>query len=442
VSDIIDAIIMNRTVDVPSSLEQQMNISQAHVLVVDDNRMNCDLLVRFLSSEGCLTTAAFNGREAMDLLRRQSFDLVLLDIMMPKMNGYQVLEAMRRDPDLMHLPVIMISAVDEMESVIRCIELGAEDYLFKPVKGALLKARVNASLDKKRLRDEDRAQKEDLNRLNRAAKELNATFNVRRILQTTLEHAMRWAGAQAGVVGVVDERQLDSVLVVSAGQAPVEAPASTVVDWEKVQGLLNTSTAQIVALPATQVTVTDSTSGSGTEATQGQQRWLVVPLRREDGALGVMLLLLAEAQDKAEPSTELLMRLADHAAIALWNASLYHSAIADTEAQRAQFGTQLASISLELKLASAMIKEYTSLLKADSADVKASDKAAALESIRTKASHVFSLTTDLDDEARKRSTTEPGQGGQGDQASQGDHKPQGDSHNSEGTNTLNTSIIL
>jgi phosphoserine phosphatase RsbU/P len=105
---------------------------------------------------------ASNGREALDKLKAQPFDLVLLDIMMPDMNGYAVLEEVKATPALRDIPIIMISSLDEIESVIRCIELGAEDYLNKPFNPTLLRARVGASLEKKRLRDEVRRNMERL----------------------------------------------------------------------------------------------------------------------------------------------------------------------------------------------------------------------------------------------------------------------------------------
>ncbi len=130
---------------------------QGRVLVVDDNEMNRDLLSRRLLRQGHLIAMAENGQEALEQLRSQPFDLVLLDIMMPVMNGYQLLESLKTDPDLRHIPVIMISALDDLDSVVRCIELGAEDYLFKPFNPTLLKARIGASLEKKRLRDQEQA---------------------------------------------------------------------------------------------------------------------------------------------------------------------------------------------------------------------------------------------------------------------------------------------
>jgi class 3 adenylate cyclase len=125
-----------------------------HLLVVDDNKVNRLLLGRGLEGQGHHVEFAENGRQALDMLQSQHFDLVLLDIMMPEMDGYQVLERLTADKDLRSIPVIMTSAMDEIDSVARCIELGAEDYLFKPVNPILLKARISASLEKKRLRDE------------------------------------------------------------------------------------------------------------------------------------------------------------------------------------------------------------------------------------------------------------------------------------------------
>lgn len=125
------------------------------LLLVDDNEDNRYTLSRRLSRAGYTNlTMALNGREALELLRARPFDLMLLDVMMPEMNGYEVLEALKADPRFRNLPVIMISALDQIESVIRCIELGAADYLPKPFNPTLLKARVGASLEKKRLRDE------------------------------------------------------------------------------------------------------------------------------------------------------------------------------------------------------------------------------------------------------------------------------------------------
>ncbi len=126
------------------------------LLVVDDNKVNRILLSRGLEGNGHKVETAENGKQALEKLRTGSFDLVLLDIEMPEMNGYQVLEVCLQDDELRNIPIIMTSSLDEIDSVVKCIELGAEDYLNKPVNPILLRARVNASLEKKRLRDEQR----------------------------------------------------------------------------------------------------------------------------------------------------------------------------------------------------------------------------------------------------------------------------------------------
>ena len=126
------------------------------MLVVDDNRVNRLLLTHALEQNGHHVSTAENGRIGMEMLKAQPFDLLLLDIDMPVMNGFEVLEALLQDNDLRDLPVIMTSASDELDRVVKCIEMGAEDYLVKPLNPVLLRARVNASLEKKRLRDQQR----------------------------------------------------------------------------------------------------------------------------------------------------------------------------------------------------------------------------------------------------------------------------------------------
>lgn len=126
------------------------------ILIVDDNRVNRLLLGRGLEQAGHSVEFAQHGAEALTLLRRRPFDLVLLDVLMPEIDGYGVLEQLQRDPHLRDIPVVVTSAVDELDSVIRCLEMGAEDYLTKPVNPVLLNARINGSLEKKRLRDQQR----------------------------------------------------------------------------------------------------------------------------------------------------------------------------------------------------------------------------------------------------------------------------------------------
>jgi adenylate cyclase len=126
------------------------------ILIADDNRVNRLLLNRSLEAHGHTIVFAENGREALDLLRSQGFDLLLLDVLMPELDGYQVLAELKTDVHLRDIPVIMTSSLDELDSVVKCVEMGAEDYLTKPINPVLLTARITASLEKKRLRDQQR----------------------------------------------------------------------------------------------------------------------------------------------------------------------------------------------------------------------------------------------------------------------------------------------
>jgi len=131
------------------------SIPTSSLLVVDDNSMNRLLLSRYITRLGYQASLADNGRQALEKLQSEPFDLVLLDVQMPEMDGYDVLEHLKAHPRLRDIPVIMISAVEELTSVARCIELGAQDYLPKPFNSVLLRARLTACLERKRLRDQE-----------------------------------------------------------------------------------------------------------------------------------------------------------------------------------------------------------------------------------------------------------------------------------------------
>ena len=133
-----------------------MNAATGTILIADDNRVNRLLLARGLEHDGHIVVFAEHGAEALELLRTQPFDLLLLDVLMPELDGYEVLAKLKDDPHLRDIPVVVTSALDEIDSVVRCLEMGAEDYLTKPVNPVLLNARINASLEKKRLRDQQR----------------------------------------------------------------------------------------------------------------------------------------------------------------------------------------------------------------------------------------------------------------------------------------------
>jgi serine phosphatase RsbU (regulator of sigma subunit) len=150
--------------------------TKARLLVVDDIEMNRDLLGRRLTGQGYHVEMAEGGAQALAMLQAAPFDLVLLDIMMPDMDGYEVLRRIRGDAVLQHLPVVMVSALGETESVVRCIELGADDYLTKPFNPLVLKARVTASLSRKWLRDREQLYAQSLTRELDIGRQIQAGF--------------------------------------------------------------------------------------------------------------------------------------------------------------------------------------------------------------------------------------------------------------------------
>ncbi len=141
-----------------------------HILVVDDYPANRELLSKRLERMGHTVVQVGDGAEALEQLKKEPFDLILLDILMPVMSGYDVLAELKKDPELQEIPVIVISAVDDTDSIVKCIELGATDYLTKPFNPVILKARVAFCLEKKTLHDKERKEKARVDEL------LNAIF--------------------------------------------------------------------------------------------------------------------------------------------------------------------------------------------------------------------------------------------------------------------------
>jgi adenylate cyclase len=156
----------SRTGQAPQSAKANQLIANVEylglLLVVDDDEGNRDVLSRRLLREGYEVMLAESGRQALRMLNRYSFDLALLDIMMPEMDGIEVLAELKRNPLLKQLPVIMITAVDDVESITRCIDSGADDYLQKPFNPVILRARIRALLERKRLQDEQKRQHQEL----------------------------------------------------------------------------------------------------------------------------------------------------------------------------------------------------------------------------------------------------------------------------------------
>lgn len=144
-----------------------MSGESAWILVVDDDPINRQMLTRLLEQDGYRVDTAADGRRGLEMLQSDPFDVVLLDLVMPEMDGYQVLTRIKADDALKHLPVLMITSVDDAASAARCIEMGAEDYLPKPFDAVVLRARITASLSRKRLHDLEEQHLTEMGRLNR-----------------------------------------------------------------------------------------------------------------------------------------------------------------------------------------------------------------------------------------------------------------------------------
>ena len=154
-----------------------------NILIVDDEPFNVDYLEQELEDLGYRTTSAANGQQALDLVQDNPPDMILLDIMMPVMDGFEVLTRLKASESLRDIPVVVISAMSDLDSVVKGIELGADDYLPKPFEPTLLEARLHAGLEKKRLRDIEKVYLEALERELEIGREIQAEFLPREIPQ-------------------------------------------------------------------------------------------------------------------------------------------------------------------------------------------------------------------------------------------------------------------
>ena len=215
------------------------DVAPGLLLVVDDDASNREVLSRRLSWQGHNVRTATSGSDALQQMRETAFDLVLLDIMMPDMDGYEVLGRIKADERLQHIPVIMISAVSELQSVVRCIEAGAEDYLSKPFNPILLKARIDSCLEKKRCRDRETALFEELQT---NYKRLQEAEKLRDDMRNMIVHDLR-TPLTAVIVGVemleqdgaLDPMQHELVTIAADGGKTLLGMINDLLDVEKME---------------------------------------------------------------------------------------------------------------------------------------------------------------------------------------------------------------
>jgi CheY-like chemotaxis protein len=254
---------------VPAPPETNKKLAeQGWLLVVDDNEANRDVLSRLLQRQGYHVANAENGRMALDMINQYEFDLILLDIMMPEMDGQEVLRRLKANETLHNIPVIVISAHSELDLVARCIEMGAEDYMPKPFNSTLLKARIGASLEKKRAHDREMKL---FDQLQQNFKRLEELETLRDDLTRMIVHDMRTpltsviTGMQTlDVVGDLNEDQHEMMsIAVSGGETllgmindllDVEKPESGVMELElvlvSIPELVDSAFAQVASLAA------------------------------------------------------------------------------------------------------------------------------------------------------------------------------------------------
>jgi class 3 adenylate cyclase/CheY-like chemotaxis protein len=315
--------------------------ADGRILVVDDTPFNRQLLARLLRGLGHEPVEAADGREALARLRdvdTPPIDVILLDILMPEMDGYEVLAALRDDPALRHLPVIVITGVDELDSVVRCLEMGAADYLPKTVDPSILKARIASSLARKRLHD---AEREAVDRQSASNEVLaimsRSAFDLQVVLEAVVVAAVRLCRADYGVAYVLDG---DAYRVAaSAGGTP------ELDEWERTHPIRpgRESVVGRVALINDAISVDDVLADTEYLATPGQRvsgyrTLLGVPIEQDGAVSGVLALARNETRPFTESERALATGFAEQAAVGIANARLLET----IERQRGQLARFLS----------------------------------------------------------------------------------------------------
>jgi signal transduction histidine kinase len=371
--------------------------------VAEDNDDNRYRLVLLLELEGYRNiVVAKNGEEALLLLGQEDFDLLLLDIMMPKVNGYEVLESLKSQGRLHNPPAIMISALDDIESVVRCIELGAEDYLPKPFNSVLLKARIGASLEKKRLRDEAHVRTRELSQsvkelsaLGEVSQAINSTLDLEIVLTSIVAKAVQLSDSDAGSIYTFDESLQEFRLRATHGMD--EAVIAALRDRRIGAGKTAIGKAAEARAP---LQIPDVLKQSSVVleviVRAGYRSMLVVPLLRPDHIVGALVVRRKAVGEFPNSTIELLRTFADQSVLAIQNARLFREIeeksreLTKASLHKSQF---LANMSHELRTPLNAIIGVSEMLREDAEALKQDTE--PLDRVLGAARHLLALINDI-----------------------------------------------
>jgi signal transduction histidine kinase len=298
-------------------------VRPSRILVVDDNASNRDLLARRLQRQGHTVLQAEDGARALTLVENEALDLILLDLMMPGINGYDVLVLLKRDPRFRDIPVIMISALTELDSIVRCIEAGADDYLAKPSDHTLLRARVGSSLEKKHMRDREREMVEELRALGEVMQAVNSTLEPETVLKTIVAKATQLSGTEAGAIYVYEDAKKEFVLRATYGMS--EAFVAELATQGVGHG---ESTVAQAARQRAPVQVADLKEANPTPLQKvilraGYRALLAMPLLSRDKVVGALVVRRRAPGSFPAPVLDLLQTFAAQSVLAIQNARMF-----------------------------------------------------------------------------------------------------------------------
>jgi signal transduction histidine kinase len=371
-------------------------VRPSRILVVDDNASNRDLLSRRLQRQGHTVLQAEDGARALALVEKEALDLVLLDLMMPGISGYDVLRLLKRDPRSRDIPVIMISALSELDSIVRCIEADADDYLTKPFDPTLLRARVGSSLQKKHMRDREWEMVEELRALGEVTQAVNSTLDLETVLNTIVAKATQLSGTEAGAIYVHDETKDEFALRATYGMS------KAFVAELATQGVGHgESTVAQAAQQRAPVQVADLKEAKPTPLQKlilraGYRALLAMPLLSRDKVVGALVVRRKAPGSFPPPVLDLLQTFAAQSVLAIQNARLFQEI--EEKSRQLELASQhksqfLANMSHELRTPLNAIIGVTEMLREDAEALKQDTE--PLDRVLGAGRHLLALINDI-----------------------------------------------